>query len=109
VTLLLQEVLPLLLALAPEVREEVGLADWVLLELRVVEPVLLLVPVAVELLVPVAVPEGLPEGVALLLSEVLPLVLALAPVVREEVGLADSVLLPLTVLLSVLAPVPVLL
>ena len=49
----------LLLALAPEVREEVGLAERLLLALRVLEPVLLPVPVVVELLLPVAVPEAL--------------------------------------------------
>ena len=50
---------------------------------------------------------GLWLGLTLLLSEMELLLLALAPAVREAVGEADRVLLPLTVLEGVLAPVPV--
>jgi hypothetical protein len=67
VMLLLQEVEPVLEALAPEVRDPVGLADRVLLALRVVEPVLLPLPVGVGVALPVAVPLGLWLGVPLLL------------------------------------------
>jgi hypothetical protein len=56
---------------------------------------------------PVGVPLGLWLAVALLLSEMEPVLEALAPTVTEPVGEAEKVLLALTVLLGVLAPVPV--
>ena len=106
-TLLLLEMLELLLAEAPAVREGVALADTVELALRVLEGVLapVLLPVCVPL--PVAVLLGLWLGVALLDSEMLPLLLADAPVVRDAVGDADTVLLPLTVEDGVGCAVPV--
>ncbi len=67
----------------------------------------LLLPVGVCVLLPVGVPLELWLGVQLLLWEMLPLLLALAPAVRELVGLAEIVLLLLLVLLGVLAPEPV--
>jgi hypothetical protein len=106
VLLLLSEMLPLVLALAPELKEAVGLADRVLLELCVLDGVLLLLPVAVCVLLPVAVQLELWLGVTLLLSEALPELEALAPAVKEAVGLPDKVELPLVVLLGVLAAVP---
>ena len=46
------------------------------------------------------------EAVPLLLSEMEPVLEALAPELKDVVGLADMVLLALCVLLGVLAPVP---
>ena len=52
------------------------------------------------------VPLGLWLAVPLLLSEMEPVLEALAPELKDVVGLADMVLLALCVLLGVLAPVP---
>ncbi len=99
----------MLLALAPAVREPVGLTVSVLLPLRVLEGVPLPLPVGVSVLLPVAVPLALQLAVPLLLSEVLPVLEALAPAERELVGDTVTVLLPLTVLEGVGAAVPELL
>ena len=105
-TLLDQEVEPVVEALAPAVKEAVGLADRVLLALSVVEPVLLLLPVGVCVALPVGVPLGLWLGETLLLSEMELLLLALAPADSEAVGEADTVELPLRVVEPVLLPDP---
>ena len=104
--LLDQEAEPVLEALAPAVKDPVGLADRVLLALRVVEPVLLPLLVGVWELLPVGVPLGLWLGELLLLSEMELLLLALAPADSEAVGEADSVELPLRVVEPVLLPDP---
>jgi len=97
--------LPLMDALAPGDRGGVLLALDVLLELRVVEGVL----TPVELLLPVPLPVGDGEdvmgGVALPLSELLPLLEAEAPAVRDAVGEEDTVEEAETVLEGVTAAV----
>ncbi len=93
-----REVLLLTEALAPGDRVAVGLLLSVELELRVEEGVGSAVPVPELLGVPV------PLGEALLLAVMLPLLLslpveeALAPLVREAVGVPDRELLRLAVL-----------
>ena len=115
VALLLKELEPLLLPLAPELKELVRLADTVLLPLRVEEGVGAAEPVPVSVELPVDVPLELWLGVPLLLSEVLPEVEAEAPTVREAVetkkytlrALVDSETVPGTLsskLVQLIAP-----
>ena len=105
--LLLSEMEPVLEALAPELREVVGLADRVELPLCVLLGVLAPVPVPDCVPLPVGVPLGLWLAVALLLSEMEPVLEALAPAEREGVLLPLTVLLLLTVEEGVGAAVPV--
>ena len=109
VAVLEEEVLAVLLAEAPADREAVDEEDTVELLERVGEgvndPVLEPLPVGE----PVGEELGGGGGVPLLKSELLPLLLALAPLVSEAVGEADSVELAEVVGdgVSELAPVPV--
>ncbi len=105
--LLLSEVLPEFDALAPSVNEPVGDADVVELALTVVLAVMDAVPVPLGVGEPVAVPVGDWLLVPLLLSEVLPVLLAETPGVSDAVGVADSVLLAEVVVEGVGGGVPV--
>ena len=110
------EMLLLLLGLAPELREAVGLALSVLLRLAVEEgvpaalpvPLTVALPVAVALPVPlaVAVPERDALTVVLPEKEALPVLEGEAPTEREAVGEALSVLLRLLLGEPVMLPVP---
>ena len=99
---------PVLEALAPELREGVGLTDTVLLPLTVEVGVCAAVPVPLLLEVPEGVEVALGVAVRLPLLLSLPVEEELAPTVTEPVGETETVLLPLTVLEGVLAPVSVL-
>jgi hypothetical protein len=101
VPLLDSDVLPLLEAEAPAVREAVGEADTVELLETVVLGVKEAVPVPEGVGLPVEVGLGVGGGVPLLDSDVLPLLEAEAPAVREAVGDADTVELLETVVLGV--------
>jgi pimeloyl-ACP methyl ester carboxylesterase len=79
VPLALSELLPVLEALAPSVREGVGEADRVELALAVEEGVCPDVPVPDAVAVPVPVPVGVALGVGLGLNELLPVTLGEAP------------------------------
>jgi len=101
------EVLPELDALAPAVREGVGLKESELLADKVLLPVLLAVPVGDTVELPVPLLLGVWVGELLPLSEMEPELEAEAPTVTEGVADKDAVELPLKVEEGVLAPVPV--
>ena len=98
------DVLPVLLAEAPRVTEAVGDCVSVLLPVSVEEGVLSAVPVPETVGVPVAVAVTVGGGEEEPLSEVLAVLLAEAPSVREAVGDADTVLLADRVVLGVPGP-----
>jgi len=86
-----QELLAEFEAEAPAVMEAVALALTVLEELRVLEGVTEAVPVPVLLELEVGVGEELTGGVPLLLNELLPVLEAEAPAVRDAEGEVDTV------------------
>ena len=100
-----QELLAEFEAEAPAVMEAVALALTVLEELRVLEGVTEAVPVPVLLELEVGVGEELTGGVPLLLNELLPVLEAEAPAVRDAVGEEDKVEEADTVLEGVTAAV----
>jgi hypothetical protein len=106
VTLLERELLGVLEAEAPLVREGVGEALTVELAESVEEGVKDPVPVPLEVGVPVAVPVGVALGVALLERELLPELEGEAPAETEAVGEALVVVVVLTVVEGVRLAVP---
>ena len=107
VALALSELLPVLEGVEPGLSDAVGEGLTVVLPLTVELGVFAAVPVPV----PVPVPDGVPVGVGVavleLLSDALPELDAEAPVVKEGVGEALTVLLADTVVLAVPEDVPV--
>jgi len=100
------EVLAVMLGLAPHVSEAVGEADCVELAESVEVGVAAAVPVPVPVAEGVGEGVGVDVGVALLESEVLAVMLGDTPELREAVGEADTVKLPLSVEVGVSAAVP---
>ena len=105
VTLPLREALPLLKGEAPKLNEAEGDALTVVLAERVKHGVGTGVPVPDT--VPVAVPVGVFGAVTLPLNEALAVTEGEAPTVKELLGVADIVVLPLSVLDAVPADVGV--
>ena len=93
----LRETEPVVLEDAPGESEAVGDTDKVADALTVEEDVDAAVPDPVPVCVPVALPVGVCDGVEVELKLSLPVLLAEAPAVNEEVGEALKVLLPLVV------------